>query len=79
MIYLFTGDDTKKKFDAYEKFLKTFPKGMEVFSISKNDFNPIQIESLYSGAGLFFNKCIVVFSNILEKEEASDFLLKKLE
>jgi len=79
MIYLFTGDDTKKKLDAYEKFLKTFQKGMEIFSINKNDFNPIQIESFYSGAGLFFNKCAVIFKNILEKEEANDFLLKKLD
>ena len=78
MIYLFSGDDTKTKFLAYEKFLKTFGKNVEVFSITKNDFNPIQIESFYSGAGLFFEQCVVVFKNILEKEEVAQFLFKKL-
>ena len=39
----------------------------------------MQIESFYSGAGLFFKKCAVVFSNVFEREEARDFLLKKFE
>ena len=79
MIYLFAGDDTKKRLLFAEKFLKTFPKNVEVFSINKNDFDPVQIESFYSGAGLFFSKCVVVFKNIFESEEARDFLLKKLD
>lgn len=79
MIYLFSGDDTKKKIFAYEKFLKTLPKDLEIFLVSKNDFDPVQIESFYSGAGLFFSKCIVVFIDVFEKEEAYDFLFKKLE
>ena len=79
MIYLFAGEDTKKKLAIYEKFLKTLPKEVEIFFINKNDFNPVQTESFYSGAGLFFNKCVVVFRNIFEKEEAQDFLLKKLD
>ena len=79
MIYLFAGDDLKKKLSAYEKFIKTLPKNVEVFVFNKNDFDPVQIESFYSSAGLFFNKCVVVFRNIFEKEEAQDFLLKKLD
>ena len=79
MIYLFTGDDTKKKLVNYEKFLKTLPKGVEIFSISKNDFDPIQIESFCSGPGLFFNKCAIVFNDIFEREEMHDFILGKLE
>ena len=79
MIYLFAGDDTKKKIENYEKFLKSLEKNLEVFSVNKNDFDPVQIESFYSGAGLFFNKCVVVFSNVFEKEEVGDFLLKKLD
>ena len=78
MIYLFTGDDTKKKNIAYEKFLKTLPKNVEVFSVNKNDFNPVQIESFYSSAGLFFSTCIVVLKNVFEREEAKDFFLKKI-
>ena len=78
MIYLFTGDDTKKKNTAYEKLLKTFPKNVEIFTINKNDFNPVQIESFYSSAGLFFSTCVVVLKNVFEREEARDFLLKKV-
>ncbi|MBU0612215.1 hypothetical protein KKB58_02220 [Patescibacteria group bacterium] len=79
MIYLFSGDDSKRKHKEYEKFLESLPKEVETFFISKNDFNKVQIESFYSGAGLFFNKCIVIFSNIFEREEIGDFILEKLE
>ena len=79
MIYLFTGDDTKKKNVAYEKLLKTLGKNVEVFAIHKNDFNPIQVESFYSSAGLFFSTCVVIFNNVFDREEAHDFLLKKIE
>jgi len=78
MIYLFCGDDTKNKHENYEKFIKSVPKGTEVFFIGKNDFNPTQTESFYSGSGLFFTKCVVVFTNIFEKEEILDFVLEKL-
>src|SRR3989338_1332769 len=79
MIYLFSGDDAKKKRSAYEIFLKSIPKATEVFSISRNDFNETQIDSLYSGAGLFFSKSAVIFENILEREETREFILEKLE
>jgi hypothetical protein len=78
MIYLFAGDDTKKKHVVYEKFLESL-NDTEIFSVGKNDFDPIQIESFYSGGGLFFEKCAVIFNNTFEREEAHDFLLKKLE
>jgi len=79
MIYLFAGDDTKNKLNNYEFFLKSFKKEVAIFSINKNEFDPIQIESFYSGAGLFFDKCVVVFLNVFEKEEIYGFLIKKLE
>ena len=79
MIYLFTGDDFKNKYSASEKFIKSIPKSVETFFISKNDFNPMQVESFYSGSGLFFSKSTVVFSDIFEREEIRDFILKKLE
>ena len=78
MIYLFCGDDVKNKHSSYEKFIKSIPAGTETFFVSKNDFNPIQTESFYSGSGLFFTKCVVVFTNIFEKEETLDFVLEKL-
>jgi hypothetical protein len=79
MIYLFAGDDSKRKYEAYEKFIESLPEEVETFSVSRNDFDPMQIESFYSGAGLFFNKCAVIFSNLFEREEAKDFILEKLE
>ncbi len=79
MLYLFAGDDAKQKRAVYEKFIKSQPKSMETFFISKNDFDPMQLESFYSGAGLFFTKCAVFLENIFEREETRDFILRKLE
>jgi DNA polymerase III delta subunit len=79
MIYLFCGDDTKTKHEVYEKFIKSLPTNTKTFFIGKNDFNQMETESFYSGAGLFFTKCTVIFSNIFEKEENLDFILDKLE
>ena len=78
MIYLFTGDDTKKKLLGYEKFLKSL-KGAEPVFINRNNFDKTQIESLYSGAGLFVDKFTVVFQSILEYEDNRDFVLGKLQ
>jgi|SRR3989344_8588049 len=79
MIYLFSGDDSNNKLKAYEKFSESIPKNTEVFFVSRNDFNKTQIESLYSGSGLFFTKSAVIFSNILEYGETRDFILEKLQ
>lgn len=78
MIYLFSGDDAKNKLAAYEKFVKSIPKSTETFFVSRNDFDRVQTESFYSGAGLFFAKCAVIFSNIFDREETRDFVLEKL-
>lgn len=78
MIYLFTGDDTKNKIIAFEKFIKSIPKNIEKFPINRNDFDPMQIESFYSGAGLFFKKSAVIFSNILETDKGKDFVSEKI-
>lgn len=77
MIYLFSGDDIKQKHGAYIKFVKSLPKETEIFFISRNDFNRAQIESLYSGAGLFFQKAAAVFSNVVEREELAEFIVEK--
>jgi hypothetical protein len=79
MIYLFAGDDVDTKIKTYENFLSSLSKNTEVFNISKNNFSSMEIESFYSGGGLFFSKCVVNFSNILEREETKDFVLDKLE
>lgn len=79
MIYLFSGDDSKKKYTAYDRFLESLPKSIETFSIIKNNFDVIQIESFFSGDGLFFNKCAILLDNVLEKEDIKDFVLEKLE
>lgn len=79
MIFLFAGDDTKNKNLAYEKFIKSIPKSTAVFPVSRNDFNPLQIESFYSGASLFSSLSAILFHNIFEHEETRDFLLEKLE
>ena len=78
MIYLFSGDDVKNKIISYEKFIKSIPKEVEPFFISRNNFNPTQIESLYSGSSLFSPLCSAIFQNALEYEETRDFVLGKL-
>lgn len=79
MLYLFAGDDIKRKRLNYEKFIKSVESSAETFFINRNDFDPLQLESLYSGAGLFSKKYVIIFSNILETEEMLGFILKKLE
>ncbi len=79
MIHLFAGNDTKSKLSAYQKFVESLPKGEEVLKLTRNDFDPNQIESFYSGPGLFSKKSVIIFSNILEHEETRDFILEKLE
>lgn len=78
MIYLFSGDDSVKKISSYEKFLASIPKEVEVLNIGKNDFNEMQIESLYSGAGLFESVSMVLLVNVFEKESAREFIISKL-
>lgn len=79
MIYLFSGDDAKNKILNYESFIKSIPKEYEVFFMSRNDFDKVQIESFYSGASLFSAKSAVVFSGVLEYEETREFILEKME
>ena len=79
MLYLFTGDNTKNKLLAYEKFIKSIPPGTEIFFINRNDLDPTQLGSFYSSMGLFFAKCAVVFSDIFDRKETQNFILKKLE
>ena len=74
MLYLFAGDDVKKKLQAYESFTKSLPEGTETFFISRNDFNKSEMERFYSGTGLFFAKCAVFYENIFEREEVRDFV-----
>ncbi len=78
MIFLFAGDDAKNKNIHYQKFIGSIPKSSEVFLINRNDFDPMQIESLYSSSGLFFTKSAAIFSGILENEGTRDFILEKL-
>ena len=79
MIYLFTGDDAKNKLASYEKFIKSLNKDTEKLFINRNDFDKMQIESLYSGTGLFSSKSAIIFSDILDNEETRDFILEKLD
>ena len=78
MLYLFCGDDAKNKILNYEKFIKSLPKGTELFLVSRNNFDQAQIESFYSGASLFSALCAVVFQNVFEHEETREFVLDKL-
>ena len=79
MIYLFSGDDAKNKILNYEKFIKSITGDIQIFFVNRNNFDPTQIESFYSGASLFSALCAVVFQGIFEHEETRDFVLEKLD
>ena len=72
MIYLFAGNDTKKKRSAYEKFAQSMNK-LSSFTFIKNDFDQVAVTSLFSGQGLFFEKCVVYFENVFDNEDHKDF------
>lgn len=78
MIYLFAGDDAQNKIKQYEAFLKSFG-ALPVISISKNNFNKMEIESLYSGSSLFDAQSVVVFLNILDNKDNATFILDNLD
>ncbi len=83
MIYLFAGDDAKNKILNYEKFMRSLPgqagiNSTEIFFITRNSFNPPQVESFYSGASLFSPVSAVIFQGIFEHEETRNFILDKL-
>lgn len=78
MIYLFAGDDATTRHKAYEKFLESLSKDADTIFISRNNFDRMHIESLYSGAGLFFTQSNIVFTQILEYADLQDFILDKL-
>lgn len=78
MIYLFTGEDFKRKNIEYMKLLESISKNTDVLQINKNNFDQNLFESLYSGEGLFFKKSIIIFRNILETENLRELILDKL-
>jgi hypothetical protein len=78
MLYLFSGDDAKSKLRAYEKLIQSVPGSTEKFLINRNNFDVNELERFYSGAGLFFTACMVVFSDILETETSRNLVIKKL-
>lgn len=79
MLFIFLGDDVKKRNEAFERFSLSLSKNLETFSIGSSNFNAEQIESFSEGSGLFFNKSVLFFDHILEKEEAREFLFSRLE
>lgn len=78
MIYLFYGNDIKAKQHAYEKFVAGIKKGIDVVPITRNTFDKMSVESLYSSSSLFSARSAVLLSGILEYEETREFILEKL-
>jgi hypothetical protein len=78
MIYLFYGNGTLNKQKAYDKLIKTISKDTDTVALSRNGFDKMSFESLYSSSSLFSAKSIVLASGLLEHEETREFILEKL-
>ncbi len=81
MIYLFTGDDAKAKRTSYEKFLKSIESEAQTFFVNRNNFNKMEIESLYSGYSMFSPLSNIILENVLANEiseDSEEFILEKL-
>ena len=78
MLYLFAGDDSGKKLGEYQKFLRSLSGNPETFFVNRNNFDARELESFYSGMGLFFSKSAVVLEGLLDREETRSFILSKL-
>lgn len=79
MLYLFTGDDLERKNIAITKFIEALPEELPRFYIERGNWNPFQLESLYSTPGLFFKKSTTILTSLFDHEEAREFVLEKLE
>ena len=78
MIYLFAGDDFEKKKKALDIFLRPAKNDIETIFIDKQDFDPMHLESLYSGESLFASETRIVLTGVLDKEESRNFILEHL-
>lgn len=81
MLYLFSGDDTKKKLAAYEGFLKDQKDGKgsaETFFMNKKDVEAGALQGFYSGASLFAARSTIVLRDVLEEEEIRALVLPHL-
>lgn len=78
MIYLFAGDDAKKKYASYEKFVDSVSRKTESFFVNRNNFDQAQIENFCSSESLFFGSMAIFFENIFDREENQEFVLSKL-
>lgn len=78
MLYLFAGDDSKKKYTVLEKFLGSFSGTAENLTITRNNFLPEEIENLCSGTSLFGQIYLVVLENILDEAKPAEFILSRL-
>lgn len=79
MIYLFAGDDAKKKYASYEKFTESVSKKTESFFVNRNNFDESQVDNFCSSDSLFFGSMAIFFENIFDREENQEFILNKLE
>lgn len=78
MIYLFAGTDTSTKIKALDIFISDL-RDTEVYKISRSNFDPMQVESFYSGDDLFAKKSALIFLSLLEREEEREVILENLD
>lgn len=82
MIYLFYGNDIKKRKEAYEKLKESLgiKEGkVSFFTMDDYLFEESKLEEYIFGRGLFESQFVVVLRGVLEDKEAEDFVLSSLD
>lgn len=82
MIYLFYGNDIKKRKEAYEKLKESLgiKEGkVSFFTMDDYLFEESKLEEYIFGRGLFESQFVVVLRGVLEDKEAENFVLSSLD
>ncbi|MFA7252403.1 MAG: hypothetical protein WC027_00920 [Candidatus Paceibacterota bacterium] len=81
MIFLFHGDDTAKARKVAQKNIEAAKKKhlkAEFFKLNNENFSENRLDELIASQGLFYSGSIIFADNLLEEDEVSEIVIKKM-
>jgi len=81
MIFLFHGDDTTKARNVTQKNIEAAKKkhlDAEFFKLATENFSENRLDELIASQGLFYSGSIILADNLLEEDEVSEIVIKKM-